>query len=44
VAGLLDLYELPESFETVRPSVCEAEATVVMSVGESVSEVDLEAS
>src|SRR3954462_6476228 len=29
--------------ETVRSSVCEAEATVVMSVGESVSEVDLEA-
>jgi hypothetical protein len=28
--------------ETVRSSVCEAGATVVMSVGESVSEVDLE--
>jgi transposase len=30
--------------ETVRRSVCEAEATVVMSVGESVSEVDFEGS
>jgi hypothetical protein len=30
--------------EGVRASVCEAEATVVMSVGESVCEVDLEAS
>jgi transposase len=29
--------------ETVRRTVCEAEATVVMSVGESVFEVDLEA-
>jgi hypothetical protein len=28
--------------EAVRPSACEAEATVVTSVGESVSEVDLE--
>jgi hypothetical protein len=29
--------------ETVRASVCEAGATVVISVGESVSEVDFEA-
>src|SRR3712207_5925660 len=32
----------PVSHEAVRPSVCEAEATGVMSVGQSVSEVDLE--
>jgi transposase len=36
--------ELARYRETVRRSVCEAEATVVMSVGESVSEVDFEGS
>src|SRR4051794_27482351 len=36
-------YPATVNAETVRSSVCEAEATVVMSVGESVSEVDLEA-